>query len=214
MIRKCILKLIFFNQVLDTGIQSIIERFDKLSEHNSLFSFLYNISIIEDENELLKHCKDLQLSLTSNNGLNTDINALELHQELISFKRCSRNEKSDPRKVSEYICKRKMVELFPNLVKALKILLTLPIIAASAERSFSKMKIMKNYLRSQICQLCLVGLATLSIEKDVSNKLGMEEIVADFAALKARKIKIIKKVKMLDLLLYRFLNFCKENSLF
>ncbi|VVC37966.1 HAT, C-terminal dimerisation domain [Cinara cedri] len=134
--------------VLDTGIQSIIERFDKLSEHNGLFSFLYNISIIEDENELLKHWKDLQLSLTSNDGLNTDINALELHPELISFKRCSRNEKSDPSKVLEYICKRKMVELFPNLVTALKILLTLSITAASAERSFSKMKIMKNYLRS------------------------------------------------------------------
>lgn len=50
-------KVNFFYQVLDTGIQSIIERFDKLSEHNGLFSFLYNISIIEDENELLKHCK-------------------------------------------------------------------------------------------------------------------------------------------------------------
>jgi len=79
---------------LDTGIQSIIERFDKLSEHNSLFSFLYNISIIEDENELLKHCKDLQFSFTSNDGLNIDISAVELHQEIIAFKRSSRTEKS------------------------------------------------------------------------------------------------------------------------
>lgn len=184
-------KVNFFNQVLDTGIQSIIERFGALSEHNSLFSFLYNVSIIEDENELLKHCKDLQLSLTSNDGLNTDISAVELHHEIIAFRRCSRNEQSDPRKVLEYICKRKMVELFPNLVVALKILLTLPITAASAERSFSKLKIIKNYLRSQICQIRLVGLATLSIEKDLSNKLDMEEIVQEFAALKARKIKII-----------------------
>lgn len=191
MIQKCTLKLIFFNQVLDTGIQSITERFGKLSEHNSLFSFLYNISIIEDENELLKHCKDLQISLTSNDGLNTDISAVELHQEIIAFQRCSRNEKSDPSKVLEYICKRKMVELFPNLVIALKILLTLPITAASAERSFSKLKIIKNYLRSQICQIRLVGLATLSIEKDISNKLDMEEIIQEFAALKARKIKFI-----------------------
>jgi len=183
-------KVNFFNQVLDTGIQSIIERFGKLSEHNSLFSFLYNITLIEDENELLKHCKDLQLSLTSDDGLNTDINSIELHQEIIAFKRHSKDGKNDPRKVLKYICKRKMVELFPNLVTALKILLTLPITAASAERSFSKLKIIKNHLRSQICQMRFVGLATLSIEKDVSNKLYMDEIVAEFSALKARKIKI------------------------
>jgi len=84
-----------------------------------------------------------------------------------------------------------MVELFPNLVTALKILLTLPITAASAERSFSKLKIIKNYLRSQICQMRLVGLTVLSIEKDVSNKLDMEEIIEEFATLKARKIKFI-----------------------
>lgn len=84
-----------------------------------------------------------------------------------------------------------MVEIFPNLVTALKILLTLPITAASAERSFSKLKIIKNYLRSQICQMRLVGLATLSIEKDVSNKLDMKEIVEEFAALKVRKTKFI-----------------------
>lgn len=37
----------------------------------------------------------------------------------------------------------------------------------------------------------LVGLATLSIEKDISNKLDMEEIIQKFIALKARKIKIV-----------------------
>jgi len=36
----------------------------------------------------------------------------------------------------------------------------------------------------------LVCLATLSVEKYVSNKLDMDEIVPEFAALKARKIKI------------------------
>lgn len=35
----------------------------------------------------------------------------------------------------------------------------------------------------------LVGLATLSIEKDASNKLDMEEIIQEFAASKAREIK-------------------------
>lgn len=40
-------------------------------------------------------------------------------------------------------------------------------------------------------QLRLVGLATQSIEKDVSNKLYMEEVIQEFTVLKVRKIKII-----------------------
>lgn len=162
-------KVNFFNQVLDTAIQSITERFAQLSEHSNLFAFLYNISEIKEEDELLKHCKDLQLALTYNDSLTTDINAVELNQEIIAFNRRSSEENCDPRKVLEYIYKRKMVELFSNLVTALQILLTLPITAASAERSFSKLKIIKNYLRSQIGQIRLVGLAILSIENEVSN---------------------------------------------
>lgn len=42
-----------------------------------------------------------------------------------------------------------------------------------------------------MCQIRLVaGLATLSIKKDLSNNLDMEEIIQEFASLKARKIKI------------------------
>lgn len=46
----------------------------------------------------------------------------------------------------------------------------LPIMATNTKRTFPKLKIIKNYLRSQICQIHLVGQITLSIEKDVLNK--------------------------------------------
>jgi len=76
--------------------------------------------------------------------------------------------------------------LFPNVYVALRILL--PVTAALAERSFSKLKIVKNYLRSQISQDRLVGLATISIENQISNDLDIDDLVKDFASAKARKI--------------------------
>jgi hypothetical protein len=42
--------------------------------------------------------------------------------------------------------------------------MTIPISVASAERSFSKLQLIKNYLRSTMSQERLSGLATLSIE--------------------------------------------------
>ena len=45
-------------------------------------------------------------------------------------------------------------------------LLTIPVTVASAERSFSKLKLIKSYLRSTMSQDRLSGLAILPIEKE------------------------------------------------
>ena len=67
-------------------------------------------------------------------------------------------------------------------------LLTLPIIVASGERSFSKLKLIKNYLRSSMSQDRLVGLAMISIEYDILNEIDCESVIKEFAEAKACKI--------------------------
>ncbi|XP_065667800.1 zinc finger MYM-type protein 1-like [Hydra vulgaris] len=65
----------FFNRILDIAIQAINERFTQLSEYNELFGFLYNIGSKHfTDDELLKHCKDLQLALMSDGQ--SDINGV------------------------------------------------------------------------------------------------------------------------------------------
>ena len=84
-----------------------------------------------------------------------------------------------------------MEDIFPNLFIAIRILLTLPVTVASAERSFSKLKIIKNYLRSSMSQERLVGFALISIESEISGSLEYDKLIKEFAEIKARKMNII-----------------------
>jgi hypothetical protein len=53
---------------------------------------------------------------------------------------------------------------------------------ASAERSFSKLKLLKKYLRSTMSQERLNGLATLCIEKGLLDGIDIETIITDFTS--------------------------------
>ncbi|KAJ8881868.1 hypothetical protein PR048_018354 [Dryococelus australis] len=57
--------------------------------------------------------------------------------------------------------------LFPNLHILLKILATLPVTAASLERSFSTLKRLKTYLRNSTGEDRLNGLARMSIHRSI-----------------------------------------------
>ena len=66
--------------------------------------------------------------------------------------------------------------------------MTLPVTVASAERSFSKLNIIKNFMRSTMTQDRLNNLAVLSIESEVTRKIDFTDIVDMFVMTeKARK---------------------------
>ena len=81
-----------------------------------------------------------------------------------------------------------MLDSFPNAYITYRILLTIPITVASAKRSFSKLKLIKSYLRSTMSQERLSGLAILSIENEMLEELEYKNLISQFAAQKARKI--------------------------
>jgi hypothetical protein len=76
---------------------------------------------------------------------------------------------------------------FPDVVTAYMLILTLPTTVATAERSFLKLKIIKNYLRSTCGQSRLSALATLFIERARANYLNRAKIVSEFTFAKSRK---------------------------
>ena len=81
---------------------------------------------------------------------------------------------------------------FPVLVKSIKIAVTIAVSTANCERSFSALKRMKSYLRSTMTQQRLVDLAILSIEKELSKNLSLDNVVNQFASYdKNRRITLM-----------------------
>lgn len=71
---------------------------------------------------------------------------------------------------------------FPTLSKALQITLTIAVSTAECERSSSSLRRIKIYLRSRMTNSRLADLAVLSIEKEISKNIKLEEVVDRFAA--------------------------------
>jgi hypothetical protein len=65
---------------------------------------------------------------------------------------------------------------------------SVPVTVASGERSFSKLKLIKTYLRANMTQQRLVGLAMLSIENGIATQLDFSNLLTTFANSKARKV--------------------------
>jgi hypothetical protein len=86
--------------------------------------------------------------------------------------------------IFEYV--RKM-DSYPNVSIAYRILFTVFVIVVSTERSFSKLKLLKNYLRCTMSQERLNDLATLCIEKRVLDEIDINTIIHDFSSRNVRR---------------------------
>ena len=79
-------------------------------------------------------------------------------------------------------------DTFPNVAIALRMYLVLMATNCSAERSFSKLKLIENRLRTSMTQERLVNLAIMSIDSDILREIHFTTIITDFAAAKSRKV--------------------------
>jgi len=66
--------------------------------------------------------------------------------------------------------------------------LTLPISSATCERSFSALRKIKTWLRVSMGQERLTDLSILYIEKDLTNKIDIKEVIRIFAQTERRII--------------------------
>ena len=131
-----------------------------------------------------KYCLNLECFLKYNNY--SDIDGLDLFSELKILKEIIQVEDNSPMDILNNI---RRLDSFPNAYIAFRIMLTIPVSVASAERSFSKLKLIKSYFRSIISQERLNGLVILSIEKELLEELDYKNLIKNFASQKVRKIK-------------------------
>jgi len=92
---------------------------------------------------------------------------------------------NDVMKKSESV---KHILLLANLLCSLAY--TAPVTVTSNERTFSKLKLIKNHLRSTTSDERLNSLMILNTEKDILDNLDILKITERWATLKQRRIKI------------------------
>ena len=91
----------------------------------------------------------------------------------------------------EFIVKYDFMDSLPNLALSLRLYLTICVSVASCERSFSKLKLIKSYLRSKMTEDRLTNLGMLSIEHGKVKDLDIDTMIDKFASLKARRVPLV-----------------------
>jgi len=148
-----------FLPVVDTVLSQLKNRFLSLQNVCSTFDFLRPQSIIESgENTIDKESYDFIIKYLS------DISS-EFTSQLISLKEIimAKNLKTIG-ELATFILKNNFSISYSEVLGACMLFLVLPVTVATAERSFTKLKLIKNFLRNSIAQDRLTNIAILSVE--------------------------------------------------
>eukprot|EP01024_Parvocaulis_polyphysoides_P075935 TRINITY_DN9835_c0_g1_i1.p1 TRINITY_DN9835_c0_g1~~TRINITY_DN9835_c0_g1_i1.p1 ORF type:complete len:210 (-),score=26.36 TRINITY_DN9835_c0_g1_i1:169-714(-) len=126
-------------------------------------------------NKRLKHCQGSQNFLTNIEESDQDEDE-DVQQEILY----------SAEQLLEICHKHDIDRLYPEQAKFLKIAATLPIVSVTNERSFSQLRMVKDYLRSNMSQDRLSGLTIIKMNQDV--KIDMDDFVVRFLSIKERRI--------------------------
>ena len=170
---------------LTTSLQNRIDAYSNLSKN---FGFLLSITTLNDD-ALKKAATNLVDEYPE------DLEP-ELESEIVHFAAIMKSFESekliDISKAFEIgmftqIVDNNLEETFPNVTIMLKIYLCMFVTNCKGERSFSKLKLLKNHLRNTMGQERLASLALLSIENRLLRTIDFTDVIADFAEQKCRR---------------------------
>ena len=130
-------------------IRSLKSRFEQLQEFNEIFGFLTSTTSLKslDGPELNLCCTALVVAFSLNGSSDIDLNDLIFELSVLQF--TLPDTPITAMEIFEFVTK---ADCYLNASIAYRILFTMPVTVASAERSFSKLKLLKNYLRSTMSQ--------------------------------------------------------------
>ncbi|KAJ9538686.1 hypothetical protein OSB04_031419 [Centaurea solstitialis] len=90
----------------------------------------------------------------------------------------------------QWLVKTKRKTTFDLIYRVISLLLTLPASTATTERSFSAMNTVKTRIRNKMEDEFLNDSLVLFIEREVAEKISLEEIMEDFKAAKDRRVPL------------------------
>ena len=120
--------------------------------------------------------------------LDSRVSSFYQYIQFVEFVKLQRTKsESNILKIYKELISKEITELFPNMCIIIRIYLTLMISNATGERIFSKLKLIKTYLRNSLDQDKLSNLALLFIENNIVKSLNTTEITNIFVNMKTRK---------------------------
>ena len=180
-IKRCSLK------TMDRFRSEAEKRFSKTCMLNEEFGFLNPHALLRNEN-----IEDIN---KFKNTYSDDVNFSELTYEIARFKRLVQSSgtafQSDATAldVLQWLTKYRLCESTSYLFLCLKLYLTVAVSIASCKRSFSKLKLIKSYLKWTMGESRLSVFAILSIESDFVEMLSFKDIISEFVSVKTRRIQ-------------------------
>jgi hypothetical protein len=172
-----------FNVTLDTCINKVLMRFESFHAISTRFGFMIPAQFNQISD--VEFCNSASMFAM----LYEDDVSQDVVGQFLSLRSCLSQAKeiTGPRDALQFIVQNKLQSMMPDVVTSYMLYLTLPVTVASCERSFSKLRMIKSYLRSSCGQDRLSSLALLSIESKVARSLNLDAIINDFASTKARR---------------------------
>lgn len=174
-------KLNLFLPFIDFIISELVTRFSA-AEHSNIVALHGLIPAFANE--------DTETLMNAAEPYKKDIPGTfsELRAEIDLWQRQWKNkpESELPRSASESILHAS--EFYPNIKTLLHILCILPVTTCTSERSFSTLRRVKTYLRSNMKEERLNGLALLNIHRD--KEIHPEEVLNKFAMKHHRKLQL------------------------
>jgi hypothetical protein len=162
-----------FDKILTKVQEGIQNRFEAVRSISYQFDFLWTY-LDAPEDFLADKC-------TNFSEVYSDVSREELLEELKTLQLIHRVNFGDsplsPLSLLNQIVTMNFETPFPYVTISLRFFLTLPVTVASAERSFSKLKLFKNYLRSNMGQQRLVDLAIMGIETDLTRQIDFDVLL-------------------------------------
>ena len=179
-VRRCMF------QALDRFKREADTRFTSIHRLNDMFGFLNPHTLLQSESHKV-------FSDAFKITYDDEVDFSELAVEIDRFKRLVLSSETTFDRnatafdVLQWLVKSCLLDSTPYLCLCLKLYLTIGVSIASCERSFSKLKMIKSYLRSTMSDDRLSALSILSVERDYVQQLDFEDIVADFSSAKLGK---------------------------
>lgn len=182
-------RISYFLSIVDQAISSLTTRFEQYQGYQKNFGFLFTSDELQslDHQSLKSSCENLEAALSKDGK--SDIDANDLYVELKFLQDFISKENMGHVEILKFL---KRHDCFPNATIAYRVLLTIPVTVAPAERSFSKLKLLKSYLRSTMTQERLNDLAMIALESDILEKLDYKSIIEDLISRNPTRMRLFQ----------------------